>query len=280
MESTSERREGWNPSRKNLSPCGVLRENTHYFTAAKGVSRWKLDPWTSKWLIWATNPCCPSVPAARKLWEVNSANTFHLLGLLSPSMVIFVVVMKTAHVHSSSLSRLVMAVVWHWKGCRYTCVSFLADFSISDHWKKSDSWMWFYWEVTPATLQYCLAWLLQEPSQCLHRKELPCHTTQQGFSMHKGICALSYLFHEFCCAQACGMRLKPMVPAVGCCEGRTTIFFPLFISVFCHDLLNLELWTWSCVGCPPVTYKFLPESASFWWKLLLNLLCERGQLLW
>lgn len=60
----------------------------------------------------------------------KSASTFDLLCLLSSSMVIFVGVRKLLLVHTSSLT-VVAAVVWHWKGCRDTCVSSLADFSIS-----------------------------------------------------------------------------------------------------------------------------------------------------
>lgn len=46
-------------------------------------------------------------------------------------------------------------------------------------------------------IESCLALLLQEHPQCLHRKGLPWHTTQ-GFSMHKGICLNgTELFHEF-----------------------------------------------------------------------------------
>lgn len=56
--------------------------------------------------------------------------------------------------------------------------------------------------------------------------------------MHKGICfSGAELFHEFCCAQACRMRLKLVVPDAGCCdEGRITAtsrpsFFPTFLPL-------------------------------------------------
>lgn len=151
------------------SPCGVLRESAHYFTAAMGESCWK----TSKWL-WFKQPTLAALLCL--LQEIfsggNSANTFHLLCLLSPSTVSFVVLLKIAHACSSSV-RLVMAVVWHWKGYRYTCVSFLADFSISDHWKRGGFGSGFT-EVTPT-----------------HPAMLPCWTAARAMFSQEGI-ALSH----------------------------------------------------------------------------------------
>lgn len=47
MASTSER--GEMQVGKTLSPCGALRENANYFTAAEGEGSLKLDPQTSEW---------------------------------------------------------------------------------------------------------------------------------------------------------------------------------------------------------------------------------------
>lgn len=98
----------------------------------------------------------------------------------------------------------------------------------------------------------CLALLLQEHHQCLHRKGLPWHTTQ-GFSMHKGICLnVTELFDEFAVPRLMGWN-EPVVPAAGYCdEGKNTtkcrLTFFFSFSVFSMWPFNLELWTWSVVS--------------------------------
>lgn len=70
-----------------------------------------------------------------------------------------------------------------------------------------------------------------------HRKELPCHHSAGVFNAQRNFSGTEQLLHDFCCAQACAMRLKPVVPAAGYCdEGRITAtsrpsFFPIFLHL-------------------------------------------------